>query len=96
MSEGTKWEGGSIWISYNTNKYLGEGNNSQQWSKPQMLLNKPGHIIWYPSLQPTNNAFDIANKNTCLQLGREARLFFKDMYGDTSEYVSEYKIRFEK
>jgi len=96
MSEGTKWEGGSIWISYNTNKYLGEGNNSQQWSKPQMLLNKAGHIIWYPSLQPTNNAFDIANKNTCLQLGREARLFFKDMYGDTSEYVSEYKIRFEK
>ncbi|HEX5151283.1 MAG TPA: hypothetical protein VFW07_07530 [Parafilimonas sp.] len=96
MSEGIKWEGGSIWISYNANKDLGEGNNSQQWSKPQMLLNKPGHIIWYPSLQPTNNAFDIANKNTCLQLGREARLFFKDMHSDSSEYVSEYKIMFEK
>ena len=96
MSEGIKWQGGSIWISYNLNKDLGEGNNSQQWTKPKMLLNKPGHIIWYPSLQPTNNAFDIENKNTCLQLGQEARLFFKDMHGDTSEYISEYKIRFEK
>jgi hypothetical protein len=61
-----------------------------------MLLNKPGHIIWYPSLQPTSNSFDVENKNTCLQLGQEARLFYKDMHGDSSEYVSEYKIRFEK
>lgn len=96
MSEGVKWEGGSIWISYNLNKDLGEGDHAQQWSKPKMLLSKPEHIIWYPSLQPTNNAFDIENKNTCLQLGQEARLFFKDMHGDTSEYISEYKIHFEK
>ncbi|MFT4155297.1 hypothetical protein [Parafilimonas sp.] len=60
-----------------------------------MLLNKPGHIIWYPSLQPLNSAKDIASKNTCLKLGREARLFFKDTHGDSSEYISEYRIRFE-
>lgn len=96
MSEGIKWEGGSIWISFNKNADLGKSNNSQQWSKPQMLLNKPGHIIWYPSLQPTNSEYDIKNKNTCLKLGKEARLFFKDMFGDSSQYVSEYKLRFER
>jgi hypothetical protein len=61
-----------------------------------LLVSRPGHTIWYPSLQPLNTASDIKNKNTCLKLDREARLFFKDMHGDTSEYVSEFKVRFEK
>lgn len=95
-AEGPSWKGSSIWISFNKNVDLDAGDNSQQWSKPQMLLNKEGHIIWYPSLQPTNSTEDISKKNTCLQLDGTTRLFFKDMHGDTSEYVSEYKIQFEK
>jgi hypothetical protein len=95
-AEGQSWKGSSIWISFNKNTDLSKGKNSQNWSKPLMLLNKPGHIIWYPSLQPTKSASEIKNKNTCLKLEKEARLFFKDMHGDSSEYVSEYKISFEK
>ncbi len=99
-SHGEKWQGSSIYISFNTNKDLGRGNNSQQWSKPQLVHDRPGHIIWYPSLQPMNTPEDIANKNTCLRLGKKARLFFKDMYGDTSnfkaEYISEFMVEFEK
>ncbi|HLO79643.1 MAG TPA: hypothetical protein VK166_01720 [Chitinophagaceae bacterium] len=99
--EGTSWKGSSMYISFNMNKDLGAGNNSQQWSKPKLLLDRgPGHIVWYPSLQPTDTKEDIDNKHTCLKLGQEARLFFKDMYKvngrDTSEYISEYMIRFEK
>lgn len=96
MAEGPSWKGGSIWISFNTNPDFGAGFNSQKWSTPQMLLNRPGHTIWYPSLQPTNTASDVQERNTCLKLGQEARLFFKDTHGDTSEYLSEYKLRFEK
>ncbi len=97
---GPSWKGGSIYISFNKNKDLGKGNNAQQWSKPQLLLDRPGHTIWYPSLQPMNNEEDIKNKNTCLKLGKQARLFFKDMYGENetfkAEYVSEFIIEFEK
>jgi hypothetical protein len=98
---GTSWKGSSMYISFNTNKDLSAGDNAQQWSKPQLLLDRgPGHIVWYPSLQPTDSKEDIDNKHTCLRLGREARLFFKDMYKvngkDTSEYISEYLIRFSK
>jgi len=95
-SEGRSWKGGNTYISFNKNKDLGAKDNSQQWTKPTLLLSKPGHTIWYPSLQPMNTKEDIENKRTCLRLGREARLFFKDMHGDTSEYVSEYRIRFNK
>jgi hypothetical protein len=98
---GTTWKGSTMWISFNMNKDLTIGDNSQQWSKPQLLLDRgPGHIVWYPSLQPMDTKEDIENKYTCLRLGREARFFFKDMYKvngkDTSEYISEYKIRFSK
>ena len=75
---------------------LSVGNHSQEWSKPQLLLDKPGHILWYPSLQPLNTPEDVQNKNTCLRLGQVARLFFKDMYKDSSEYISEYQIRFNR
>ena len=95
-SEGPSWKGNSIYISYNMHKDLGAGANSQDWSKPQLLVEKPGHIIWYPSLQPTSSAQDVAEKNTCLKLGQQVRLFYKDQYNYTSEYVSAYTIRFGK
>lgn len=90
------WQGSSIYISYNFNKDLGEGDNSQKWSKPQPLVDRPGHILWYPSLQPMNTEEDIKNKYTCLRLGKRARLFFKDMEGPKSEYLSQYIIEFER
>ena len=94
--EDKKWEGDKIYISFNKNKDLGEGNNSQQWSKPQLVMQKPGHILWYPSLQPLNTEEDINSKRTCLRLGKKARLFVKDMLGPQADYISEYIIEFEK
>jgi hypothetical protein len=41
-AEGPSWKGSSIHISFNTNANLGDGNNSQEWSTPKLLLNKPG------------------------------------------------------
>lgn len=95
-SEGISWKGSSIYISFNKNEDLGEANNSQQWSAPKLLLNKPGHIIWYPSLQPTQSAEDISAKYTTVKLGKEASLFLKDQFKDSSYYFSEYKLKFEK
>lgn len=99
-AEGLSWTGGSIYLSFNFNKDLGEGDNAQQWTKPQQVLNKPDHTLWYPSLQPLNTPEDIKNKYTCVRLGKRARLFFKDMFtneaGFQSEYLSEYIIEFEK
>ena len=95
-AEGPKWIGGSLYISFNKNTDLGSGNNSQQWTTPELLIDRPGHILWYPSLQPMNTPEDLQNKNTCLKLGREARLFFKDQHDGKGEYLSEFKVRFEK
>ncbi len=95
-AEGPSWKGSSIYVSFNTNENLSAGKASQQWSAPELLVNKPGHVIWYPSLQPTSAAADVAAKNTCLQLGQTARLFYKDQYKDKSEYISAYTIRFER
>jgi hypothetical protein len=94
--EGQKWVGDKIYISFNKNKDLGAGDNAQQWTKPKLLLQQPGHILWYPSLQPMNTEEDIKAKNTCLKLGKRARLFVKDMEGPKAEYVSAYIIEFEK
>lgn len=94
-AEGPKWAGGSLYISFNKNADLGEAMNSQDWTKPQLLIDRPGHILWYPSLQPGGSAEDIENKYTCLKLGREARFFFKDQHDGKSEYLSEFVIRFE-
>lgn len=93
---GTSWQGSGLYISYNTNPDLSTGDNAQQWSTPELLVDRPGHILWYPSLQPMNTPEDIANKHTCLRLGKRARLFFKDMEGPKSEYSSEYIVEFEK
>jgi hypothetical protein len=95
-AEGPKWQGGNIYISFNPHADLGEGDHSQQWTKPKLLLSKPGVTIWYPSLQPTNNAADVANKSTCLKLGNTARLFYKVNAPDTAQYLSEYVIEFKK
>jgi hypothetical protein len=95
-AEGPSWKGSSIYISFNKNPDLGTGNNSQAWSSPQLLLDKPGHVLWYPSLQPLNSKSDIANRNTCLKLDQKARLFFKDMHKDSSQYLSEYIVQFRE
>jgi len=94
--EGTSWKGDELFISFNPNRDLGAGTNSQAWSKPQLLVQRPGHILWYPSLQPMNTPEDVAEKRTCLRLGQQARLFFKDMEGPKSQYLSEFIVRFEK
>ena len=94
--EASSWRGGNLYISFNLHKDLGEGNNSQDWSKPQLLVSRPGHTLWYPSLQPMNTPEDVSNKHTCLKLGKKARLYFKDMHGDTHEYLSEYIVEFDK
>jgi len=95
-AEGPSWKGSSIYISFNTNADLGKGNNAQQWSVPTILLNKPGHTVWYPSLQPFNTAEDKALKYTSVNLGQKARLFYKDMADGKSPYLSEYVIEFSK
>jgi hypothetical protein len=91
---GPQWIGSSLYISYNFNPDLGASDFSQQWTKPELLVDKPGHILWYPSLQPMNTEEDVRNKHTCLKLGRRARLFYK--YADMGKYLSEYIIEFEK
>jgi hypothetical protein len=91
---GSSWKGTRLFISFNPNADLGAGDHSQAWTKPQLLVEKPGHTMWYPSLQPTNTAEDIANKSTCLRLGKRARLFYK--YSDLGLYTSEYVLEFEK
>ena len=94
--EGQKWIGDKVYISFNKNKDLGAADHSQQWSKPQLVLQKPGHVLWYPSLQPMNTEEDIKARRTCLRLGKKARLFIKYMEADNHQYISEYIIDFEK
>jgi hypothetical protein len=95
-AEGPSWKGNSIYISFNANADIGEGNNSQQWTTPTLFLQKPGHTIWYPSLQPLNTAEDKAKRYTSLNLGQKARLFYKDITDTASPYLSEYVVEFKK
>jgi hypothetical protein len=94
-AEGPSWKGNSIYISYNQHADLGLGDNAQDWSKPELILKKEGHTLWYPSLQPTNSDADRRSKTSSLRLGKRARLFYKDMTPEKGEYVSEYEIEFE-
>jgi hypothetical protein len=94
--EGKSWEGDKIFISFNKNKDLGIGNNSQQWSKPQLVFQKPGYILWYPSLQPLDTEEDIKERRTSLKLGKRARFFVKRIKPGDDEYASEHIIEFEK
>lgn len=93
---GPSWAGSKIFISFNKNKNLGEGANSQQWTKPQLLFERPGYFLWYPSLQPLDSPEDVAEKNTSLKLGKRARLFIKNIRPEKSEYMSYHTIGFEK
>jgi hypothetical protein len=95
-AEADSWVGNSVYISFNKNEDLSKGDNSQQWSKPELLFQRPGHTIWYPSLQPMNSPGDIANKYTSVRLGQQARLFFKDITKDSSQYISEFIVDFRK
>ncbi len=94
--EGASWKGGKIFISFNPHANLSESNNAQDWTTPKLLVNRPGHTLWYPSLQPMNTSDDTKNKATCLRLGRRARLFFKDMAPGFDGYLSDYVVDFEK
>lgn len=91
---GTSWQGSSLYISFNQHADLSAGANSQDWTKPRLLVDKPGHILWYPSLQPMNTPEDVANKHSCLRLGQRARLFYK--YSDLGKYMSVYTVEFRK
>lgn len=95
-AEGPSWKGGAIYISFNLHADLSDGVNSQDWSVPKLLIEKPGHIVWYPSLQPVNTPEDKAARFTSLRLGKKARLFYKDNDGKDSRYRSEYLIEFKQ
>lgn len=93
---GKSWQGSKVYISFNKNKDLSMGQNSQEWTKPQLVFEKPGYILWYPSLQPLNTDEDIKAKRTCLKLGKKARFFVKRIKPGDDEYASEHIIEFEK
>jgi hypothetical protein len=96
-AEGPSWEGNSLYISFNNNARLGEKDNSQQWSTPQLLLSKSAdHKLWYPSLQPLSTTESKALKFTSVYQGRKARLFYKDNQKDKSPYLSENIVEFMK
>jgi hypothetical protein len=93
---GSSWAGSSIFISFNINKDLGKGNASQQWSKPALLLDRPGFFLWYPSLQPLDTPDDVKEKHTSMRLGKRARLYVKYIKPDRSIYASAHLIEFSK
>ena len=93
---GKSWIGSQVYISFNKNAALTEGANSQAWTTPKLFFEKPGYILWYPSLQPTNSDEDIKEKRTCLKLGKKARFFVKRIKPGDDEYASEHIVEFEK
>lgn len=94
-AEGPSWKGNSIYISFNPNEDLGKAKNSQEWSTPKLLFSKTGHTVWYPSLQPFATTNAKSKKYTSVKLDKKARLFYKDIEGDKSPYLSEYIIEFK-
>ncbi len=93
---GSFWVGDSLFLSINPHRDLGDGANAQDWSTPIRIVQRPGHTLWYPSLQPTDSPEDIAARRTSTRVGREARLFFKDMAGDEHVYISDYTVTFDR
>ena len=93
---GPSWKGHQVYISFNPNKDLGKALQSQEWTKPEMLFERPGYHLWYPSLQPMNTPEDIAEKRTSLRLGKKARLFIKNIPHRPNEYLSYHFVEFEK
>jgi len=90
--EGQSWVGDKVYISFNTEPDLAKATT--KWSKPQLLVHKPGRILWYPSLQPLNNEEHIQNRFTSMKLGKQARLFYK--FAEEGRYLSEYVIEFNR
>lgn len=88
------WVGSRLYVSFNPHRDLGQGANSQDWTTPHLLVDRPGHTLWYPSLQPLATPEDVEARRTCLRLGRTARLFFKDMAGDQHVYISDFLVHF--
>lgn len=94
--DGAYWVGDSVFLSINTNRDLGEGDNAQQWSTPVRIIHRPGHCLWYPAFQPTDSEEDVVARRTSVRIGREARLFFKDMADDRADYICDYTVEFER
>jgi hypothetical protein len=94
--EGKSWQGDKIYISFNRHENLGDGNNSQDWTTPQLLFQKPGYILWYPSLQPLNEPETIREKYTCVRLGKRARFYVKRIKPGDDSYASEHIIEFTR
>ncbi len=67
--EKRKWQGSNIYISFNRHANLGEGDNALQWTQPQLLISKPGRVLWYPSLQPLHTAEDVEQKKYLCETG---------------------------
>ncbi|ROR96875.1 hypothetical protein EDD28_1467 [Salana multivorans] len=86
------WVGDSLFLSINTCPDLGDGDASQRWSRPVRIVHRPGHTLWYPSLQPVDSAEDLELRRTCLRLGARSRLWFKDMTDEAHEYLSEHEV----
>lgn len=89
--EGQSWVGDKVYISFNTEPNLANATN--KWTKPRLLVHRPGRVLWYPSLQPLNDKQQIQERNTSMKLGKVARLFYK--FADQGRYLSEYTIQFD-
>lgn len=91
------WKGDSVFISFNPHRDLGHGDNAQDWSTPELLLQREGRTLWYPSLQPLAEAEDVAARRTSVRLGRRARLFVKDLdFAGGDWYGSDFVVEFER
>ncbi|MGX5679757.1 hypothetical protein [Schumannella luteola] len=91
------WKGDSVFISFNPHRDLGDGDNAQDWSEPELLLRREGRTLWYPSLQPLNTVEDVDARRTSLRLGRRARLFVKDLdFAGGDWYGSDVIVEFER
>lgn len=90
------WVGDSIFISFNPHQDLGAGDNAQQWSTPQLLHQRPGRTLWYPSLQPLATEEDVRERRTCMLLDKRARVFVKASNSEEALYLSDFIIEFER
>ncbi len=93
--DGPFWVGDSIWISVNRNADLSAGTSSQDWSKPELLVRRPGRNLWYPSLQPLGTETDVERRYTTNRLGTKVRLWFKQHGQGLDAFLSDVEIEFD-
>jgi hypothetical protein len=86
------WAGDSVFISFNRHRDLGVGDNAQDWTAPELLLRSPGHSLWYPCLQPTDDEVDVQQRRTSTSVGRRSRLFVKTLSGLHGHYASDFLL----